>query len=360
MYLRSTFGLLLLLAATITHADPLLDQGLAKMADEIKKFIQEEKRPASIIVGDFSGLPKLKASGGVEISRSIAEQLEKAGIKVSDDAQLQLMGKFKLAEKKQYPQDQFESLSLEIEATILDGDGNELAELPINVFGSVALQIAGQTGEFPTDLPEGLRQEQLIKQTKVPTTQTENTKTKPSATSPFALEVLVRNGNQLASRSPKLDSQSRSSVDLHLGEEYVVRLHNSASFEAAVTLTIDGVDMFVDAKDVPKDSRLIVFPGKSIDVPGWYVTKTNTKAFEIGGYEESVAKRVGNSTNIGTITATFRACWDPTGAPPADEPRGTPKGGKATKQGRDIDKNYVQITRDFGEVRAVISVRYDR
>ena len=117
MYLRSTFGLLLLLAATITHADPLLDQGLAKMADEIKKFIQEEKRPASIIVGDFSGLPKLKASGGVEISRSIAEQLEKAGIKVSDDAQLQLMGKFKLAEKKQHPQDQFESLSLEIEAT---------------------------------------------------------------------------------------------------------------------------------------------------------------------------------------------------------------------------------------------------
>ncbi len=59
----------------------------------------------------------------------------------------------------------------------------------------------------------------------------------------------------------------------------------------------------------PKNARLIVFAGKHVDVPGWYITRNKTKAFEISGYEDSVAKRVGNTTSIGTITATFSACW---------------------------------------------------
>lgn len=361
MKIRTVLAMLLFLGTTrVVQADPLLDQGLARMADEIEKYVVEQKLPRAIIVGDFSGLPRLKASGGVEISRSIAEQLEKAGIKVSDDADLQLMGRFKLAERKQHPQDRFESLALEIEATILDGDGDELIQMPISVFGSVALQIAGQTAEIPPDLPEAIRQERLINQTKAPPTRTEQAKVKPSGTSPFAMEILVRNGNRLDSRSPKLDSQSLAFVDLHHGEEYLVRLYNEAPFEVAVTVTVDGVDMFVDATDMPKDSRLIIGPGKQIDVPGWYITKTQTKAFEIAGYEDSVAHRVGNSTGVGTITAAFRACWDPNGPGPADEPGGVPKGGKATKQGRDINKNYQQVTRDFGDVRALISVRYDR
>ncbi|MEZ6092537.1 MAG: hypothetical protein R3C05_31920 [Pirellulaceae bacterium] len=359
----SPAGIALLVSLFITtrvHADPLLDQGLEKMAIEIKSFLDDERLPKQMIVGDFSGAPRLKASGGVEISRAIAQQLEKVGIVVSDDADLQLMGSFKLKEAKAQPHDDFESLALEIEATILDGEDEELAEVPISVFGSVALQIAGQTVEVPPKLPERQRQEKLVSQTKNPPTNIDQSRTRPSQDSPFGVEVLVRNGNRLDSRSPRLDSRGRSNVDLHLGEEYVVRLYNDASFEAAVTLTIDGVDMFIDAEDAPKDSRLIVYPGRHVDIPGWYITQTNSKAFEIGGYEESVAKRQGSSKSVGTISATFRACWDPNGPRPADEPGGNAKGGKATKQGRDISKNYVQLIRDFGEVRAVVSVRYDR
>ncbi len=158
-----------------------------------------------------------------------------------------------------------------------------------------------------------------------------------------------------------MDSKNRSFVQLNRGEEYIVRLSNDASFEAAVTLTIDGVNMFVDAKDAPTDSRLIVYPGTHIDIPGWYFTKTNSKAFEIGGYEESVAKRVGSSTGVGTISAAFSASWAPNGPRPADEPGGNSKSiNKATKQGRDVNKNYVQLKRDFGQIRSIITVRYDR
>lgn len=343
------------------RGDELLDQGLAMMAKEIKAFLQEENLPSKVIVGDFSGVPKLKSSGGVEISRSIKSQLEAAGLTVNDDADTQIMGKFKLVEKRQHPQDEFNSLALEILALVLDGNGNELAELPISVFGSVVLQISGASGvDIPPTMPEKQRQERMIEHVKNPPTRTDQGKTKPTATSAYSIEILVVRGNQLEKRPATLDQQKRAIVELHQGEEYIVRLHNTANFETAVTLTIDGVDMFVDATDAPSNSRIIVGPGKYADVPGWYISKTSTKAFQIGGYEQSVAKRVGNSTGIGTITAAFRASWDPNGKRPDDEPAGAPKGGKATTQGRDLAKNYELVTRDFGDVRAVVSVRYDR
>lgn len=357
-------GLLVYLAtcgcATVAHADPLLDQGLRKMAEEIKSFLQEERLPLEIIVGDFTATPRLKTSGGVEISRAITTQLAAVGTRVSDDANQQLMGKFTLTEKKQHSQDDFESVAMEIQAIILDGEDKELAELPITVFGSVALHIGGRTVDVPPMLPEKERQEMQIRQIKQPPTKVQEQKTKPSTGSPFGMEILVKNGNRLISRSPKLDSQNRAFVDLRRGEEYVVRLHNDAPFQVAVCLTVDGVDVFVDAQDAPRDSRFVVYPSTHIDVPGWYFTKTHSIAFEIGGYEESVAQRVGNSTGVGTITAAFQACWDPNGPRPADEPAGAPKGGKATKQGRDVNKNYIQLIRDFGHFRAIISVRYDR
>lgn len=360
MISRLFLALTLLCVPDIACADELLEQGLNKMAVEINKFLAEENLPAKIVVGDFKGVPELKASGGVEISRQIAAQLQKAGIEVADKAGLQLKGEFKLAEKKQLADDNFESLALEISATVLDGNGEELAELPISVFGSVALQIAGQTVDLPPNVPEQVRQGKLIEQVKKPSTKIVRTQARPSSASPFAIEVLVRNGNQLSARSPKLDSRSLAFIELHKGEEYVVRLFNYADFEAGVTLTIDGVDMFVDAADVDKRSRIIVLPGKHVDIPGWFISKTQTKAFKIGGYEESIAKRVGHSTSVGTISASFRACWNPNGTRPNDEPGGTPKGGKATTQGRDIEKNYQQVVRDFGDVRAVVSVRYDQ
>lgn len=353
-------GSVLLSLFTNASADELLDQGLAKMAAEIRKFIDEEKLPREMIVGDFSGAPRLKASGGVEIGRCITEQLEKSGIRVHDEAHLQLLGKFKLSDKKQFPEDEFNSLALEIEAMILDSSDDELVELPISVFGSIALQIAGQTVDLPAQMPESERQKLINTQIKVSPTKVDETHVKPSSNSHFAIEILVANANRLTARSPKLDSLSRAFVELHHGEEYVVRIHNNAIFDAGVSLAIDGVDMFVDAKDAPPNSRLIVFAGKHIDVPGWYITHSNTKAFEISGYEDSVAKRVGNTTSIGTITATFRACWDPNSSRPADEPGGAPKGGKATKQGRDLERNYVELIRDFGQVRSIVSVRYDR
>jgi hypothetical protein len=338
----------------------LLDRGLAKMAKEIQAFLAEEKLPSKVVVGDFNGVTKLKASGGVEISRSIKIQLEAAGVTVKNDADTQIMGKFKLVEKRQHPQDQFDSLALEILATILDGDGNELAELSMSVFGSVVLQISGASGvEIPSTMPEPQRQEKMIEQVKNPPTSIDQGKAKPTVRSPFAVEILVVKGNQLEMRPATLDEQKRANFDLHPSEEYVIRLHNTANFESAVTLTIDGVDIFVDATDAPPNSRILVAPGKHVDVPGWYLSKAKVRPFQFDGYFAGSDDRFRTSTGVGTITAAFRASWTPDGTRPADESKGDPKC-PPTKLGFEFANNNELVARYFGDVRAVVSMRYDR
>ncbi|MFM8324311.1 MAG: hypothetical protein ACKN9U_05590, partial [Pirellulaceae bacterium] len=123
-----------LIVATSVQADQALDEGLGRLANEIKKILEAEKRPNKVIVGDFSGVPLLKSSGGVEVSRSMKAQLESLGIKISDDAETQVMGKFRLVDQKQHAGDQFDSLALKIEAQILDGNGEVITTVSMDVF----------------------------------------------------------------------------------------------------------------------------------------------------------------------------------------------------------------------------------
>ena len=84
-----------------------------------------------------------------------------------------------------------------------------------------------------------------------------------------------------------------------------------------------------------------------------------TRAFLISGYEKSVAQRVGATTQVGTISVSIKASWDPKQNPPADEFSGTGKS-VATSQGRDINQKYRKIPRKFGKVRTVLNVRYEK
>ena len=100
------------------------------------------------------------------------------------------------------------------------------------------------------------------------------------------------------------------------GVEYVVRLHNRSDFAVGVRLMIDGVSMFVDSKDAPPDSLVIVGPGKVVEIQGWWISAQGSsamKAFEVGEAADSVAMRVKAPTSkIGTINAwPERTAWEP-------------------------------------------------
>ncbi|HMO14700.1 MAG TPA: hypothetical protein PKA76_09975 [Pirellulaceae bacterium] len=362
-----TAGTLLLGFAGATvranETEPVIAQAMEKVCVAVMKILQDEGRKHEIIVGDISGMPNLKASGGVELARQLELALERAGIRVHDDADTQLMGTFNMIQDKAHPDHDFDSLAMKIHLKLMDEFGKELAEPEILVYGNQILQIAGINTHIPPQSTPKEKQQEIIRQFRKPDTGL--TGNQVHAGGPFAIEVFVNNSGKLLSKVPSIDTKGRPFVPLHHGEEYVVRLHNHADFETAVTLVIDGVNVFVNSQDpgLKADSKFIVKAKSAVDIPGWFITKSHSKAFEIGGYLESVAAQKGvqaSSGKVGTITAVFQASWEVGGRPPADEPSGNPKGGKATKEGRDITKEYQQVTRDFGVVRSTVSVRYDR
>lgn len=340
-----------------------IEQAMTKVANSIKSGLEEESLGLEITIGEFIGPPSLKASGGKEIARVLADQLKAIGVEVKDDAAQQLTGSYKLVQTFEKLGDTFKSVGLEIEVKVLSGGAfpGDLFERSIKYFGDQILTLGGVDVELPPDASPKEKQEEIVDQVKKPRVVIIGDQTRSSKDSKFGIEVRVVEPRGSKGRTPKIVNK-KSFVDLELGEEYEVVLHNRADFMAAVSLNIDGVNIFVDAKDAAKKSKIILRPGKSARIPGWYITASKSKAFLISGYEDSVAKRVGSTLKVGTISAVFQACWEKDSPPPADEPAGTAKSvGKATSQGRDIEQKYKKLGNlNYGVIRSVVNIRYDR
>ena len=340
--------------AAPARADAALDEGLAKLAASVARFMKDENRGSAINVGDFIAPPRLQASGGRGLSESLAAAFKKQDIEVSATAPLQLIGKFTVREEKENASNDFESVALRIRAEVLDKEDETLQAFNISVFGSAALQVPGITVDLPAQATEEEKQQGIKGRIENPQAAVIAAETRASPASPYGVEVIVN-------RSPRVPQMlgGRAFVPLDRGEEYLVRLHNHSPLEAAVTLTIDGMTMFAFSSEGNFGSQVVVPPGKFADVPGWYMNKSKTAAFVITSYPESAAGKKGVTTNIGTITATFHACWDPKATPPDDEPAAR-SAESATGLGRPIEKQYEKVNRVVGQPRAVVSVRYNR
>lgn len=342
--------------ATPCRADADLDKGINKLAANISQFLKRERQTA-VIVGDFIAPPKLKASGGPGISQLLAEQFKKLGIQVNDQAAFQVMGKFELkAEKDDLGSD---VTALKIKADVLGRDDEVVQSFAISVFGTSGLQLAGNSVDL-TGAAFGETRNQKIKDSiNKPQSAIIGNETRVSEASLFGVEVHVRDGDKAAPRTPTLDG-GRSFVELKKGEEYVVRLVNHATFEAAVTLTIDGLSMFAFSKEGNTQAQVLIAANSAVEIPGWYSTVDKTEAFIITGYPESAAGQRGITTGVGTISASFSAAWPKGAEQPEDEPYLTTADDIATGRGRIIDKKYKKVEREIGQVRAIVSVRYTR
>jgi hypothetical protein len=353
----TSFALFLALTfcANVVRADASLDEGLAKMATSVAKFLKDENRGNAINVGEFIAPPRLQASGGRGLSEAISQAFKKQGVDVRTDAPMQLIGRFSVREEKENATNDFDSIALRLRAEVMDANDEVLQTFNISVFGSAALQMPGITVDLPPKASDGQRQQQIKERLDNPTAAIVGAETRASTSSPYGIEVMVNR----ASREPKL-VEGRSFVPMERGEEYIIRLHNRSPHEAAATLTIDGLSMFAFSKEGNFGSQVIIPPGSHTDIPGWYISSSETAAYLITSYPDSAAGKKGATSNIGTITCTFAACWDPAASPPADEAAGSRSAQNATGLGRKIDLEYKQVKRISGQPRAVVSVRYNR
>jgi hypothetical protein len=347
-----------LLTVPRVQAESALDEGVQKLCAKITEFMREENQK-SIMVGDFIAPPKLKASGGPGISQMISTAFQKQDVTLGEGG-FQLLGRFELKNEEAHD-DGFASVVLRIRAEVLDKNDDPLKAFSISVFGDAALQLAGGNVDlsehpFPEDREKTKRDSFDSPQAAVI-----GNETRATEASLFGIEVHVRSGDQLVPRAPSV-SGGRSFVKLVRGDEYVVRLMNHAPFETAVTLTIDGLSMFTFTEEDNQASQVLVPAGSFVDIPGWYCTSAQSKAFEITGYPESAAGQRGVTSGVGTITASFSAAWPKGGDPPDDEPRfaRSAESDIATGLGRQIDQAYEKVERDIGQLRATVSVRYNR
>lgn len=328
-----------------------VDEGVTRLAEAVSAFFERERHDKTVFVGAVT-------SPDGDGDAALREKLV-AALKVCDftirRAKFAVNGRFS---KEFRPEGTSgpKRVALRLKAEIRDRESDDLIQpIAIPIFGQEAVTHLNPTADIPADLSEDKRHEKLNDAIDNPKVTIDENIVRAEKSSRFGIEIMVaRRG-----RKPK-DDLGFAFVDLSRGEEYIVRLHNGAAFETAVTLNIDGLSMYAFSEDGSFGNQVLVPAGKSVDIPGWYINSRKTDVFEITSYAKSAAAAKSiPKTSVGTITAAFHAAWDPAAVPPPDE-AGAKSADTATGRGRRIDQRYETVKRVVGKQRGFVTVRYNR
>jgi hypothetical protein len=361
----SAAGLALALLAALAaraRADDALRTELAAVAKGIAEAVKGLGHDA-IAVGEFTGPAQLAATGGPAITKTLAEELPKNGLAVKRAAAVGVKGEFEDVKDKQSG-----LLAARIKGAVTDRSGKVLFTFSRGVFGdNVLAALFGTTAKLPADLPPPERNAEIEKSLDKPKVHVQGPRVAAAADSPYAVEVWVapHPGGKYAPR-PATVEDGLAFVPIRRGEVFGVRLINKSKFDAAVTLTIDGLSLyaFSDVKD-PKSGRprytvVVVDAGKEVFLRGWHRTNEVSEEFVVTEYAKGAAAELRSSAPTGTITAAFAAAWPKNSAPPPDEPAGHTRAADAVGRGARFREKYVETERNVGVVRATVSVRYSK
>jgi hypothetical protein len=349
-----------LLLANPARADDALRQELAVVAKGIAQAVKGLGHEA-IAVGEFTGPAQLGATGGPAIAKTLAEELAKNKVTVKGDAPVGVKGEFEDVKDKQTG-----LLAARIKGAVTERSGQVLFTFSRGVFSETVLAaLFGTTAKLPADLPPAERNAEVEKSLDKPTVIVKGPQVSAAADSPYAVEVwaAAKRGGQYAPKDAAAKG-GQAFVPLGPGEVFGIKLINRSKLDAAVTLTIDGLNMysFSDVKD-PKTGRprygVVVIPaGQEAFVAGWHRTNEVSEEFVITDYAKSAAAQLKSTAPTGTITAAFAAAWPKDQPPPADEPGGNARGAQAVGRGARVAQKFVEVDRQIGVVRATVSVRY--
>ena len=385
----------LLAAAAPRHcrADDPLRRELAAIAQSVGSLLKGRGQD-SIAIGQFTGPATFPTSAGPGIVQVLKEEFEKREIQVKSRAGVGLKGEYLLT-KVEVPDSTDltgtrtrTALAVRIKGTVVDALGEVLVdftsddvadvqlvngELQVDVADEAAVvQIAGVSVAIPTDdVVQEDRDNRILDavQGNGDPPRVDGTRVFAGPGSPYGIEVLVGQGP--TPRAAALE-EGLPFVRISRGEVYQIRLINNSQLDAAVRLTIDGLNTFTfsalrseedgNRQGRPRYDVWIIPAGKSGVIKGWHKTNELVDSFLITGYAQSAAATLNHDANIGTITAVFSAAWPVDQDPPADEPP-TAKGiheGDATGFGPPVEQVVEEVQRTVGVVRASVSVRYAR
>ena len=91
------------------------------------------------------------------------------------------------------------------------------------------------------------------------------------------------------------------------GNEYAIRVHNSAGGRALAVMSVDGVNVITGDTASPSQSGYVLDAHGSFEIAGWRTSQSRTAAFFFTTLANSYATRTGRPDNVGVIgVAVFR------------------------------------------------------
>lgn len=117
----------------------------------------------------------------------------------------------------------------------------------------------------------------------------------------FAVEVLV-DGRPLAEYA----ARGRRYIEALENAEYEVRIHNPLDTRVAVALSVDGLNT-IDARHTSAwdAHKWVIGPYGTISVRGWQMSSDNARRFYFTTERDSYAAKLGQTANLGLISAVF-------------------------------------------------------
>ena len=312
-----------------------------------------------VAMGTFVGPAQSNASAGSAIQFGLIEELKARGIAVKKkEAEWGIVGRYRLAD------DDKGAMGVEIEARIEDRVGTEFFSIKWNLSDEPSIvSLFGPTVALPLDKGEDARKKVLRESIVAPKANIKGTRVAAEKESPYAVEIaLLKDDDSLTPPLTPVDDEGLAFVPIKRGQRYAVTLVNDSDEDAAVTVTIDGLNIFAFSKN--KDYKHVILPKNSKGtIKGWHRTNEKSDSFLITELAKGAAAELGvSSGDVGTITASFAAAWPKDKRPPvADRPLLASRGaGNATARGPEIRAKFEEVERRVGSTRAVVSIRYDK
>ena len=100
--------------------------------------------------------------------------------------------------------------------------------------------------------------------------------------------------------------RGRRYVEAQEGAEYEIRVRNPHPFRVAVALSVDGLNS-IDARRTTawNASKWVIAPYGTIHVSGWQMSSDRARRFYFTTERDSYAAKLGQTANLGAISAVF-------------------------------------------------------
>lgn len=346
--MRMTFlALLLGAAAGPVRADDAIDREARELAKAAGPALRKAGH-TEVAVAAPSWADGRPVEAGAGVTEALAGALAAEGFVVKAGAKASLTS---VLEKVNDPQTGQPACKLKVALKL--GDQERAVGSPRLLFGESALArvFAPRVLALDPKTPERERVRLIAGAAKAP---------EPPPATKAGMELLVRDRD--GTFRPRKATGAK--VSFKEFDTYQIRVFSTdpTGPELAVLITIDGLfwDEYAEGTeaDAPKGRMVLVKPGQSVTVKGWYVSQSKSYAFDVVALPTFAAA---SKSEAGVVTAQFFPAWAKDAKPPAGEERAVNHrsvlGTDAIRQQPD---DFETAERVVGRLREVHSITYGK